>query len=164
MTHQYQVAGPAILKVGTGVAGALETLGYTRDGVEMEFDGFFEELHSDDVCGEQGPPGDLNYLGERARIRIELTKWDGLIADKVTPRVLGTTAGVPATTATLLVQGTKYIRLLIEPRDGAPFNFVVAVPRGAITINKGSRHSRLVMEWEAYVNPSSGKLFDAVTT
>jgi hypothetical protein len=163
MTIQYQVAGPALIKVGTGAVGALESLGYTRDSAEMEFEGFFEELKSDDAGGEQGPPGDLNYLSERARIRLEFTKWDAAIADKVVPRVLAAGLGVVATTSTIMIQGAKTVRLLILPTIGTPFNFPLAVLRGNITLNKGAKHSRLVLEFEAYKAIATGLLYNAVT-
>lgn len=166
MAITYHVDGPAQIKVGTGVSGALEVLGYTRDGAEIRLEGFFEEVKSDDTGGEQGPPGDLNYLGEQAVIRLELVKYDGTVADKVMPRIKGQTPpGTPASPGQLMLQDSKAIRLLIQPSGtgAVPWNFPAGIVYGAIEVNKGTRHSRLVMEWRA-LKDSSGVLFNNVTT
>ncbi len=162
MAIQYHVAGPALIKVDTGSTHTLEELGYTRDSAEIRFEGHFEEIKSDDQGGDAGPPGDLNYLGERAIVRLELTKWDAAIADKLVPRLYGGTAGMVGEVGTLLLQDAKTFRLLIHSTN-TPMNFPKAILFGAIEINKGTRHSRLVLEFVC-LKDATGKLYDATTT
>ena len=163
MAIQYHVAGAALIRVDTGASHALEDLGYTRDSAEIRFEGRFEELHSDDVGGEQGPPGDLNYLGEDATVRLELVRWDAAVADKLVTRLYDGTAGQPGPPGTLLLQDAKSFRLLVHSQ-ATPMNFPRAILFGAIEINKGERHSRLVLEFRCLKDPTSGKLYDATTT
>ncbi len=163
MAIQYHVAGPALIKLDTGTSNALESLGYTRDSAEIRLEARYEELKSDDMGGEQGPPGDLNYLGESATVRLELTKWDTVVADKVVARLYGGTAGMPGAPGTEMIEGAKTFRLLIHSTNN-PMNFPRAILYGAVEINKGTRHSRLVLEFLALKDPTTGVLYNNVVT
>ena len=162
MTAAIQVAGAATIKVDTGSVNALEILGWTADGAHIDFEGFFLDVPTDENGGESGPPADIQYLGETARIRLELTKWDTTVEDKITSRVRGTSAGVVATPGTLLIGGGLTTRLLILT-TARPINFPVCVFREPIEINKGTKYSRLVISATAYKN-GSGVLHNATTS
>lgn len=148
------VPGLATVKLDTGDANALEILGTTRNGVEITFEGFFLDVPGDENGGDDGPPIDVQYLGETARIRMELTKWDTAIADKITHRERGGTAGVVPTAGNLQFQGSKSYRLLINTVS-VPFNFPRTIIRMPIEINRGTKFSTLVIEGEAHKNASN---------
>lgn len=157
-----QVAGPAAIRIGDeGVAlAALDLLGYTRNGAEMTSEGYFLNIPGDQNGGDDGPPIDVQYLGETARIRIELTKWDATIAAGIEARIQGGTGGTPGTPGSLMSANSH--RLLIFTTAQAR-NFPRAFPRGAIELNKGTRFSILVFEFEAHED-ASGVLWNTEIT
>jgi len=159
--------------VGTGAGDDLEALGYTRNGAECTAEAFMLDVPGDENGGDDGPPVEIEYLGELYRIRVEMTKFDPAIADKVACRLKGGTVGVPGIPGQLVFAGDKHFRLLIKPispADGEtavrPWNFFRAVPKGAIEINKGTKYSTLIMEWECHKTASDHEtdahtIFDA---
>ena len=91
MAIAVQVPGPCRVYVGTGVSGALEELGYTVNGANVEEDTMYSDVPTD-ACGD-GPAADVQYQGEIHRVRLELSKWDQAIAAKLTAKIRGGTAG-----------------------------------------------------------------------
>ena len=162
MAESVQVAGPCLVKVGTGSAGSLETLGYTRQGADVRDQAFFVDVPGDQNGGDQGPPIDIQYMGEIARIRLELTKWDDAIAAKIRTRLLAGTEGSPGTAGTLMFGDSKTVRVLLSTTMG-PMNFPRAFLRDPWEVNKGTKYSTLVVEFEAHKD-STGVLYNAVTT
>ncbi len=63
--------GPALIRVAIpGVAsGALQDLGYTEDGADVVRNPFWAEVKGDQNGGTEGPPIDIQWLGETATIR-----------------------------------------------------------------------------------------------
>ena len=155
------VDGPALIKTGTGSADALESLGYSIDGIQIAENGYFDDVPGDQNGGTAGPPIDVQYMGEIHRIRMELSKWDIAVAAKLFPKLKGGTAGVIGTPGTLIAGSSSYYRLLIVPTSN-PRNYLAAIPRGAIEINKGTRFSRLVLDFECHA--FSGTLYNETTT
>jgi len=152
MATQVNVSGAALVKVDTGASHSLETLGYTRDGVEVRFEARYLDVPSDDMGGEAGPPTEVQYLGEIAVIRLELTKYDPAVANKI-QRLYDQTPGQPGTPGTLLFSAAETYRLVIDCAD-TPLNFPRCFLRDAIEINKGTRFSRLLMVFEAHKDAS----------
>jgi len=161
MAIAVNVAGAAQIQVNTGGSFALETLGYTRNGADVTKEAFFLDVPGDANGGDDGPPIDIVYLGEIARIRLELTKWDNAIANKLRPRLYGGTLGQTGTPGTLMVGGSKTHRVLINTTNDDR-NFPVCVLRMPIEINRGTKFSTLVLEFEAH--SVSGLLYNAVTS
>jgi len=139
----------------------LEDLGYTGQGADVQNQGFFLDVPGDENGGDAGPPIDIQYMGEIARIRLELTKWDSAIAAKIQTRLLAGTAGTPGTAGTLMFSGSKTVRVLLSTTSG-PMNFPRCFLRNPWEINKGTKYSRLVLEFEAHKD-GSGILYNAVT-
>lgn len=164
MAQQIQVFGAANVVVGTGAGGSLETLtsGGTRNGVRLTFNGYFGDVPADSMGGDEGPPLDVQYFGETARIELMLTKWEGLVADKLAARVRGATVGIPAIPGTLMFQGGFFYRVLITSIAGVPNNFPQCIFREVIEINKGTKHSTLVIVAEAHKD-ATGVLMNAET-
>jgi len=153
--------GPAHIQVDTGASNALESLGYTRNGVEIIETVFSGNVAGDQNGGDDGPPIDVQYFGQIDRVRIELTKFDTSILDKVRPRLYGGTAGSIGTSGTLWAGGAKTYRLLIEPTS-LPRNYIMAIPREPIEVNRGTRFSTVIMEWECHA--SGGVLWNTTTS
>lgn len=164
MALEVHVAGPALVKIGTGDAGALEDLGYTVNGADIELRGFHGDVPGDEHGGDLGPPIDVQYFGEIAIVRLEFSKFDAAVADKAAARMLSNIAnpGSPGTPGTLLFGSTQAFRLLINPTNN-PMNFPRAFCRGSIVHNKGTRFTRLSQEWECHAD-SDGVLYNSTTT
>lgn len=153
-----RVFGLATVQPGTGQGDALENLGYTRNGVEFTNEAFTSEIPGDQNGGDEGPPVDIQYLGEIVRVRAELTKWDDQVADRVIVRVKGETAGVTPTPGVLLFAAEKYMPLAISTPLKV-ITFPRAVPRQPIEHNRGTKHSVLVVEFECHMPPGGGEIW-----
>jgi len=160
MPAAVNVFGPAAISVDVG--SGLTALGYTRQGAEIRDQAFWIDVPGDQYGGDQGPPIDVQYLGEIARIRLELTKWDETVATNLRARLAGDTEGQPGTPGTLMFGGSKCSRLLINPTTG-PWNFPRAFLRDVWEMNKGTKYSTLVLEYEAHKD-ANGVLYNAVST
>lgn len=162
MTNAYRVPGPTTVKVGTAALDALEELGYGRNGVDIRLTVFHADCKSDDNGGDQGPPGDKIYLGETATVRIELAKFDAAVMAKIKTRLKAGTAGTPGTVGTLMVGGSKYVRLtLVNTNDS--YNFPCAIGVREITIPVGATQQIIGFEFEC-LKDSNGVLYNTTTT
>ena len=164
MAITVNVAGLATIKAGTGASGALESLGYTMDGARITSEGYTTNVPGDQNGGDEGPPVEIQYLGETARVRLEMTKWDTAVQAKLEARFKGGTAGTPPTAGSLMFAGGGYFRLLIHS-PATPRNFICAsLLKQPIEINKGTKFSRLVLEFECYKDPTTGVLYNSTIT
>jgi len=150
MALAIQVDGLAAISVDTGIANAMEVLGYTRNGAEITLEDFWLDVPGDEHGGDDGPPIDVQELGEIARVRLELTKYDTLVADKIKARLLGGTAGVKQTSGKLVFANSYSYRLLVNSATQRPYNFLVAIPRMPWEENKGTKFSTLIFEFECH--------------
>jgi len=158
MAIAVQVAGLATIKIDG------EILGYTRNGADITKEAFFLDVPGDEHGGDDGPPIEIQYLGELCRVRLEMTKYDNTVADAVRRRCKDQTAGQPYSNGVLagelMFGDAQYVRLTIDcPRQ--PRNFPVAVPRQPIELNRGTKYSTLICEFECHRNQSTGILYDA---
>lgn len=160
MPISVQIAGLATIKVGQeGCANnQLEVLGYTVNGARIRTEGYFDEVHGDEYGGDAGPPIELVYLGERAVVTLELSKWDYAVANKIGARLYGKTTGQIGQVGTPVFAAGKAYRLVIDvAAEGAmKWDFLRAVPREPIEVNKGTRHSVLMIAFECYPKQVDG--------
>jgi hypothetical protein len=149
MAISIQVSGAVLVKVGpTGCPDTnLATLGYTANGVRIQEEDFYEEVHTDERGGDAGPPAELIYHGKRVRVTLELVKWDGAVADQLAARVSVTTAEPGE--ALVMLGGNKGFRVVLKCAVGS-WDLPMAVVRGQFEMNKGSRASRLLLALECY--------------
>ncbi|MDE2102951.1 MAG: hypothetical protein KGL39_37250 [Patescibacteria group bacterium] len=161
-----QVAGFSPVAVGaTGAAlTAMSYLGYTRNGAQVQSQGFFEDIPGDQYGGESGPPVDIQYMGEIAIVRLMLTKFDWTVLETVMPRLAGGTAGVPGVAGSLLFGGSYTYRVLIQSTIGPVFNFPVCVPREPYELNRGTKFSELAFVFTAYAVPGTSLLWNTTAT
>lgn len=161
MATAIQVAGVCEVQVGTS-GGSLQILGKTANGAEVTKEAFHLNVPGDDNGGDDGPPIDIQILGEIARVRLELTKWDVAVSVLVEARAPSGTAGQPTNAAvaagTLMFTDGETFRLLLNTAD-TPINFPRAIPRGTIEINRGTKFSRLIIEFECHKD-STGVLYN----
>jgi hypothetical protein len=153
MATAVQVAGLTTVSVGSGSGGALETLGYSRNGVTVRKDGHWLNVPGDANGGDDGPPIEIQFLGETAIVRLELTKFDSAVLTKIAARLRGSTEGTVPTSGTLVFANSYGFRLLLNNASDV-INFLVAVPRGAYEKNRGTKYQTAVLEFECHKNAS----------
>ena len=155
--------GACKIKVDTGASHALEDLGYSDDGVQVEERGMYHDIPGDQNGGEGGVPIEKQYLGEFHIVRFTLTSFDKLILPKVTTRIYGGTAGTMGTPGTLM--SSNCFRLLLwTPQVSAVStsrNYLVAMPIDSIPHNRGAKATRYSMVFACYPN-STNVIYNAV--
>lgn len=168
MAISVQVAGLASIKIGPEDCQPyqLEFLGYTVNGARIRTESYWDEVHGDQYGGDQGPPIDLVFLGERAVVTLEMSKWDGAVADKIAGRFWGKQAGqTQGAPGTPVFASGKAYRLVIQAagQGQTSWDFPRAVPREPQEINKGTRHSVMMIVFDCYPN-DSGVLYQPFTS
>lgn len=128
MAKAYHVFGAADIQVGTGGAGALESLGFTEDGGDITI-----TMHERPIMSDPGGtelPAETQHMGEDAIIRLRMPVVDQAILDKVLIKIAGdATSPAPGEQATAgRLHGTSgdAVRLALVPPSGsseAPWNF-----------------------------------------
>lgn len=152
--------GLASIKVDYGSGLALA--GYTRNGADISEDVNMTDVPGDENGGDEGPPIEIQIMGETARVRLEMTKWDATVIAAIKARIRGGTAGTPPTAGTMIFSGSKDFRLLVHSVN-LPFNFPRAVPRSAIEMNNGTKYATMVIEFTCYKD-ANGVLYNQTTT
>lgn len=128
MALTYHVTtGGVYLQVGTGAAGALETLGVPEDGIFIDITKHERPIHTD-VSGPE-VPADIQDFGISAVIRCSLIAYDLAVADRV-ERAAGQGAGglLPAM-GTLIGTDDRSFAVAIASATDEPWNFPTAKVR-----------------------------------
>jgi hypothetical protein len=180
--------GFCLIYTGTDASGAFDLVGETRDGVMLTPEGYWIEVKGDENGGEAGPPIEIQYVGETARLRCEMTKFDPFMAKllerRLNPSVAypvgimatdaaaGTLVGAVPPAGSLMFAGgfTMKVCLCFQGIAGFPSGtaggqvaasyrtYPRAIPRHAIEINKGTKYSTFVVEFECHKS-ANGNLF-----
>jgi hypothetical protein len=169
MTRQVNVYGPADVQVSLNPLAGSPTyndLGTTRDGVAITSDGYFLDVKNDEMGGEAGPPVEIEFMGETAKIRVELTKYDPAIAKTLEDHCQCTTPGVPAVPGTLMFASST-----IQTASGGAVGIKIAcasvaagaivrtykrcVIHDAVEVNRGTKFSTFVLTFTAYFDGSA---------
>lgn len=153
-------AGAVTVKIDDGQGGGLQTLGYTRNGADETSEVHWLDVPGDQNGGDDGPPIEVQYMGEIRRVRLELTKWDTAVAALIKARVAGATDGIPATPGTMIFTQAKGFRLVLDGNGSVANldqNYIACIPRMPIEVNKGTKYATLVCEFECH-KASNGTL------
>lgn len=173
MAEIVQVPGPCEILVGTGTSAALEHLGWTLDGAEVEEQVKLLEVFGDQNGGEEGIPIEWQHLGLMDIITLNFTKFDTTVAQKIVQRInpgsssYGGTiaAGTSPTPGTLLLGTTSTYRLLLNPTvAGFIRNYLVAIPIDPITSNTGTKHQKRLQRWFAFPPVAGGTLWNTTNS
>lgn len=156
MPLSVQVAGLATIKIGQADCAnpQLLTLGYTVNGVRIRDESFWDDVHGDQNGGDAGPPIEVIYLGKKASVSVELSKWDAAVADKIAARLWSSSPGVVGPVGTPILASGQSLRLVVQCAASPGFDFRRAVPREPIEVNKGTRHSVLMCVFDCYADPN----------
>lgn len=118
--ESYAVNGPARVHVGTGTAGALEPLGFTDRGVQIDITELTRDIITD-LCGEA--PQDAQSMGMTARIVVPLIVLDKSVFKKLMGRGDRTSPGLMSTPGLVLGAGGYLFRVGIESPFDEPWSF-----------------------------------------
>lgn len=146
------VATPLEIWVGTGASAALEFLGYTVNGAQIEEIPYFTPIASDEFGGDAGPPADYQLMGTQHRISLELVKYQPTVLAKLekfynlssSPTVgVGLLVGCNSLTTRLLLNSadlTSYVRnypaaLVLDPIEQSPIGAQATRARITFTVN-----------------------------
>lgn len=164
MAVQYNVAGAVLVKI-TAPGGSLESLGYTIGGPQIREEPYYADLPVDTNGGEAGPPGDIQAMGQRDIVTLQLTQYDPAVAAKLSQLIGGGTPGTPFTAPAepgqLLFQGGKAFRLLLTSTNFTR-NYLRVIIRQPREFNVGAKATVLTIVAECYRN-SSGVLWNTTT-
>lgn len=135
-----QVAGPVGIWTGTGSAFALEHLGWSLDGVQIQEIPFITGVPSDLNGGTDGPPVDFQVFPSQHRIILDLNIFDPTVEAKVALRA-NPAAAVSATVGMLIGCSGQYYRVLLY---GTNFvrNYPYCIPMEPLDFNVGSKFTR----------------------
>jgi hypothetical protein len=122
----FTVNGSAVVSVGTGAAGALETLGYTDQGVDIDIQELTEDILTD-VSGRS--PQDVQLMGMTARIIVNLIAMDRTVFAKITGRGDRSTVGQTSTPGTILGANNYLFRVGIASPLDTPWSFPTCLVR-----------------------------------
>lgn len=121
----YMVSGTAFVYVGTGVAGALELLGYTEAGVDKDIKENKREIMTD-LFGDMTPQ-DFQDMGMVARIVAPMIAMDRAVMAKIMGRGDRTTIGLLNTPGLVLGVAGHAFRVAIASPADSPWSFAKCV-------------------------------------
>jgi len=152
-TKQYN--GATVVKFKT-----VELL-YSINGVSVNVQPYYRDIHSDDLGGESGPPCDSQLLGGIARINVEAYKGHQVEMD----RLIGFEFAVAAASSTSTPGTFPSIGTFVR-QDGIggelalvgsiiTTTFPFAFCRGAIGFNSGTTARRYSASFEAWMDAAA---------
>lgn len=172
MTVGRQTTGPAAIYLQfdplNGTPQAFSFLGYTEDGVGVDFRAYQSEVHSDRFGGLQGPPVDVQHFGQTAEIQAKLIDFDMVVFKRLQQRVtksdLSPNPGAQPIPGCLIASDSQITRVLIVgQKDTAaaaagaaqatlmtPLNFPQCIPRDVISMEIGSKVMTATVSFTAY--------------
>lgn len=158
------VAGACQVKIDANQGAGIEELGYSANGVECDDEPRWQDVPGDQRGGDEGTPIGWVWLSQMVVVRMELTKFDSAVLAKVKARIPTAAHGTPPAAGTVVDPSTttKFFRLILNAAND-PLNFPLAIPKGVISINRGTKYERVVIEWECHMN-SSGLLHNTTVS
>lgn len=163
-TYAHHVGGKALIKISTSDApSVLNILGYSLEGVEIQFQAYTKDIHGDQNGGSNGPPVDVLLMGQTAIIRFDLIDYQQTQLTKVLNHKVVATAGIPEQAGVLLLAGAVYLRLCIVAVND-PFNFPYCELLSDETFNLGTNETVHRMSFRALVPTIGGALYNTTIT
>jgi hypothetical protein len=166
--RQVNVYGNAVIQVALDRSTYAE-LGTTRDGVGITSDGYFIDVKNDENGGDAGPPVEIQFLGETARIRCELTKFEPILATRLEDHCQSAAPGQPADAGTLLFANAANGSTINVGQGGAcavrivttnkTRTYGLCVIHDAVELNRSTKFTTFVVTFTAYKDPVTGKLW-----
>lgn len=166
MAAAVNIPGPCEVLVDTGTSNALETLGWTVNGAQVEQIDYRHEVKGDQNGGDEGSPIEVQHLGFIHRVTLELSKYDEAIMSKLQATVYGGTEGTRS--AMGLPLSSNSFRLLLKPALSgtttaqAVRNYPIAMLKQPAHV-VGTKATQKRMTFECHPN-SSSVVYNKTTT
>lgn len=143
----YTIGGVALVYTGTGANSALELVGYTEDGVDVEIIENVEPVMTDLF----GPltPQDFQSMGMVARVTVPFIAVDRTVFNKLTGKGDRTTVGLINTPGITLGNSHAFRLGIAAPLD-TPWSFTKAIVRPGTRWRTGTKARPWVMEFFAW--------------
>ncbi len=140
------VAGPVGIWVNTGPAYALEHLGWSQDGIQIQEIPYITGIPGDQNGGSDGPPIEYQQFVSQHRIVLDLNKYSETVMAKVALRA-NPAAAITQRVGQLLFCSAQYYRVLLTSFDSEGTvtfirNYPYCVPFDPIDANYGSKYTR----------------------
>jgi len=123
----YWVTGPSLVYVGTGSAGALELLGFTENGADIEVTKHYADVLTD-IFGPLTPQ-DIQDFGEVAQVTAPLIAVDRTVLNKAMNRGDRAANGQLNTPGRMVGANAQSMRLGIAAAADTPWSFSNAIVR-----------------------------------
>jgi hypothetical protein len=159
MADQINVSGKVSITLqfrniaGLSLPAGLQKLGEQMDMTEPEHQVFLHNVPGDRNGGPEGPPIEVQYLGEIARIRCDMSRWDPTVWDFL--RKLGVKASQGTITDAhvgQLILTNRAVRVILIS-SARPINFPCCIVRNPYVYGMGTKFSRASVEFEAHRTP-----------
>lgn len=151
------IVGEVDIKIATpSDGGTLTQLGTAYDMIQVQKQAFWHDVHSDRNGGPQGPPVEVQFLGEIAMVRFQLSNVNptGYALLKKWGSATATAGTVLQSEVGALQLKTKGVRLLLETAAAGDIrNFVCCLPRQPIELGIGTKYSQVSFGFTAYRAP-----------
>jgi hypothetical protein len=158
---QHEVHGPTTV-VYNGV-----TLGYSRNGVTVRIDPFWENVPSDDFGGTGSSPSDAQFLGAIGRVVVDLTKYCKTAVQALSKFLVVGNDAIPVgklPSIGTFVRQNGHTGLLSLVGSNRTVRFQTAFPRDAQELNLGTKYTSFMASFEAWMdNTTNRQLFDEIT-
>lgn len=151
MALSYHVDGPVLVKTGTGVANALESLGISEDGVNIEINEDIVPLKTD-AAGSGNVPAELQRMNADANISMVLMAYDSALLARIRRGVLAAGAiadGTMLSPGLLIGTNSNCYRIVLSSAD-EPWRFYTAVLRGAQRVKVGTKAKGWALNFYAW--------------
>lgn len=162
MAISYHHFGPCYVQTGTGAASALETVGVTVAGAEIELMSYVDFIKSD--VGGPHVPVDLQDMAQVAVVRCPLVSYDATVLDKILKRSNSTTVGLAPAAGRIVRKNSHSYRLLLASATDNPWNFPCAYSINQFNQRPGTEHQKPQVQWFCWpdVAETALTLLDAV--
>jgi hypothetical protein len=164
MAVQIHRAGKCTVSVDLADGNGLVALGVAQDMPVLSDEAFWHDVPGDAHGGPQGPMIDTQYLGKVIHGRIEMSRFDNAVYERMKSRLANNAAGgtvADADIGRLMIQESKTIRVLFSSANRVR-NFPIALVRDTIELPQGTKYSPLLMIFEAHRNQTTGVIEDTV--
>lgn len=122
MAKAQHVNGPALISIGAGgTGGGLTELGLSEDGVDLEFELFFDDVIAD--SGGPHVPVDVQDFGKLAMISAKLVVYDSTVLEGLITLAAAAPAQEPEPGKLLLANGKLNRVVIASPDEANPWRF-----------------------------------------
>jgi hypothetical protein len=159
MADAVQVSGKVAINLQFRVVAGLshpvglQKLGEQMDMTEPEHQVFLHNVPGDRNGGPEGPPIEIQWLGEIVKVKCDMSRWDPTVWDFA--RKMGVKAAMgtilDADVGKLILAGRAVRLILISATR--PINFPCAIIRNPYTYGMGTKFSRASIEFECHRTP-----------